>query len=361
MYHQHHHHAPPYPYAPSTPAYGRATAVPPHAPPLVPPVHVHQQQQHTNQTQAPPPMPLPAHGMTHQPYYPASSPPVPSSTSSLYPSQQHLSPAAPPPYNNNASLQKNAARGFVAHDPRDPIHLTFTPKPPSPAIKHNDAAAYASPADAYTDNDHPDTQHRLDQLNEWNQVVSWMDHEFWEQREQLYQDKLVMLQDELASLQTDTHETFNVLVGDLDMGRSKTIHDAECFLKYQLEWMDQVYQEEVRLIEEEYNTERRHLHDTLMAVIEDRKKQIKEERDDGFDLKDLFKEAYARVTNKRSLRRRAAEASRNETRKRQKNQNTDGHAAIKEEEELEDEFMLMKKMADALLNIPQSAKRNPRR
>lgn len=44
----------------------------------------------------------------------------------------------------------------------------------------------------------------------------------------------------------------------------------------------------------------------VLQSIEDRRKQIKEDKDDSeFDIQDLFRDAYSRVNNKRSLRKRA--------------------------------------------------------
>ncbi|KAI9307090.1 hypothetical protein BJ944DRAFT_262474 [Cunninghamella echinulata] len=196
------------------------------------------------------------------------------------------------------------------------------------------------------DNDYVSNTQKLESLKEWNQIITWMNHEFWEQSEDIYQEKLAALHQELKSLQDDTHVVFRDLVSDLDLKRETMIADAESFLNYQLEWMEQLYHEDIALIEEEYNNERRHLHDALISVIEDRKKQVREEKDDTINIKDLFSEAYSRVTNKRTLRKRPADTSRSEPRKRQarnaSSQNTENQIQSKEEEELEEEFLLMK-------------------
>lgn len=70
--------------------------------------------------------------------------------------------------------------------------------------------------------------------------------------------------------------------------------------------------------------ERHNLHDLVLQAIDDRKKQVKEDKDDyEFDVQDLFKDAYARVNTKRSLRKRtpfdrhnSASPSRQERRRR---------------------------------------------
>lgn len=43
----------------------------------------------------------------------------------------------------------------------------------------------------------------------------------------------------------------------------------------------------------------------VLQAIEEKRKQIKEDREDTeFDTQDLFRDAYSRVNNKRSLRKR---------------------------------------------------------
>ncbi|KAI8338620.1 hypothetical protein BC941DRAFT_423389 [Chlamydoabsidia padenii] len=201
---------------------------------------------------------------------------------------------------------------------------------------------------AYGNTSYTAASRRMEHLKEWNQLLTWMDHEFWEQSEEIYHEKLSSLQQELKSLQNDTHVPFRDLVSDLELKRETMIADAECFLNYQLEWMEQLYEEDVAIIEEEYNNKQRHLQDAILAVIEDRKKQVKEEKDDHLNEKDLIGEAYSRVTNKRTLRKRPpTEHSRNDSRKRHARHaaslQTDTNSSLgKEEEELEDELEMMK-------------------
>lgn len=64
----------------------------------------------------------------------------------------------------------------------------------------------------------------------------------------------------------------------------------------------------------------------VLQAIEDRRKQIKEDKEDTeFDVQDLFRDAYSRVNNKRSLRKRtqfdrhsSASPSRQERRRQSK-------------------------------------------
>ncbi|CAO3590921.1 unnamed protein product [Absidia cylindrospora] len=197
------------------------------------------------------------------------------------------------------------------------------------------------------------TSHCVEHMNKWNQLLTRMDHEFWEQSQEVYQEKLSSLQQELKSLQNDTHVTFRESLSDLKIQRDAMIADAECFLNYQMEGMEQLYSEDIANIEDEYNNERKHLHNATMAVIEDRRKLIKEEKDNGLNAKDLFEEAYSRVTNKRTLRKRPAENSRHDSRKRQARHaaahQLDGNTSSKkEDEDLEDELQMMKMLPQDL-------------
>ncbi|SAM05856.1 hypothetical protein [Absidia glauca] len=260
-----------------------------------------------------------------------------------YQHQQQQVHAAPVQHKHQQQhQQRHRSRGFMVpdNDTLNDIH-----QHPPPAFDYQTAYTTAYP---------PAPSRRTEHLKEWNQLLTWMDHEFWEHSEEIYQEKLASLQQELKSLQNDTHVPFRDLVSDLEMKRGTMIADAECFLNYQLEWMEQLYEEDVAIIEEEYNASAKRRKksamatDAILAVIEDRKKQVREEKDDHLNEKDLIGEAYSRVTNKRTLRKRPpTEHSRTDSRKRHARQvaahQADTNTALgKEEEELEEELLLMK-------------------
>ncbi|KAF1802919.1 Sds3-like protein [Mucor lusitanicus] len=169
----------------------------------------------------------------------------------------------------------------------------------------------------------------------------------------IYREKLQSLQDEIRTIQEGTHSTFTETMTDIEMRREQTIHNAEYFKNYELTLSKHQYDQEMNLIQDEYETERHNLHDLVLQAIEDRKKQVKEDRDDyEFDVQDLFKDAYARVHTKRSLRKRtpfdrhnSASPSRQERRRRERQatpHNIHAQPSTAEEEELESEFLSMK-------------------
>lgn len=59
------------------------------------------------------------------------------------------------------------------------------------------------------------------------------------------------------------------------MKRGTMIADAECFLNYQLEWMEQLYEEDVAIIEEEYNASAKEKKINGMTTLETHYRSLK--------------------------------------------------------------------------------------
>ncbi|KAI8371851.1 hypothetical protein BD560DRAFT_395615 [Blakeslea trispora] len=182
----------------------------------------------------------------------------------------------------------------------------------------------------------------------------------------IYREKLQSLQEEIRLIQLGTHSAFKETLVDIELRREKTIEYAEFFKDYELSLSKHQFDQEMSILQEEYQNEKHSLHDIVLQAIDERKKQIREDKetDSEFDVKDLFKDAYARVNNKRNLRKRAgldrlqnASPSRQDRRRRVDRQVTlhSIHAppSVLEEEELESEFMSMKGL------IPTSRRQQP--
>lgn len=70
------------------------------------------------------------------------------------------------------------------------------------------------------------------------------------------------------------------MIADYEFKREKTITDAERFMKYQISFIESYFDQDLNAIEDEYEIERRHLQETLIASIEDRRRQIKDDKDE---------------------------------------------------------------------------------
>lgn len=102
-----------------------------------------------------------------------------------------------------------------------------------------------------------------------------------------------------------THEVFMDELADLEKEREITISDAQCMYDYKVASIKHRYQTDMNAAEQDYEIERQSLHETIMAAIDDRRKLVRDDRDHGLDVKDLFRDAYHRIHHsKRNLRKR---------------------------------------------------------
>ncbi|KAI7856886.1 Sds3-like-domain-containing protein [Circinella umbellata] len=193
-------------------------------------------------------------------------------------------------------------------------------------------------------------------LRECNDLLTTMNNEFLEHSTVIYHNKLQSLQEELRSIQEGTHEAFMEEIADLEKQREEAIFNAQCLMEYHVSGLKRRYETDVNAAEQDYELERQNLHDTIVAAIIDRRQQVKEDRDNGSDIKDLFRDAYHRVNNsKRNLRKRHhfdhrstnASPSRHENTRRRQNRpsnmySINGPISQREEDDLDQEFAVMK-------------------
>ncbi|KAI9307399.1 hypothetical protein BJ944DRAFT_158133, partial [Cunninghamella echinulata] len=240
-------------------------------------------------------------------------------------SSKSLSILPPPPSSSSPTTTNNNTSQQKHYSQQQPyLYSTSTssstPPPPLPPSSHHipPSSSTASPKmDDYrphyytTPYDHPpppppsssSSSYReskmLNKLREYNDIMNWMDNEFWEQNEEVYQEKLQSLQKELKSIQDD-------IVSDLEIIRDQTIQNALCFEDYQLLMTRQELELNTMVIEEEYQNEMDHLNEVVMSVIDEHRRQIKEDREysNKLDIKGIFNDAYAKIKHKRGLRKR---------------------------------------------------------
>jgi hypothetical protein len=49
-----------------------------------------------------------------------------------------------------------------------------------------------------------------------------------------------------------THSAFEEIIHDYELKREKTISDAECFMKYQISFIEQYFDQDINALEDEY-------------------------------------------------------------------------------------------------------------
>ncbi|KAI8139249.1 Sds3-like-domain-containing protein [Fennellomyces sp. T-0311] len=310
----------------------------------------------------PPPVPYMYAGSDYnyqRPYYPPSSSsfrPLPKWRDEPPLTQHHAPSAAPLP---------------PPQQPPGPSSVWHAPTPPPPPLPSSSSSSfhaaydydpYHSQYEPQWDQDDQGTSSeahqskRMRSLRECNDLLTTMNNEFLEHSTVIYHNKLQSLQEELRSIQEGTHEAFMEEIADLEKQREETIYHARCMMEYHVSGLKRRYEIDMDAAEHDYEIERQSLHETIMAAIDDRRRQVREDRDSGFDVKDLFRDAYHRVNNqKRSLRKRhldhrtqnSASPSRHENSRRRQTRpgNTysiNGPISQKEEDDLELDFAHMK-------------------
>ncbi|EPB92255.1 hypothetical protein HMPREF1544_00824 [Mucor circinelloides 1006PhL] len=95
----------------------------------------------------------------------------------------------------------------------------------------------------------------------------------------LYEEKLKQLQDELVAMEKGNHEMYDEHLADLEEKRRKMIHDARLMMIYQISSVDQEFNMNSKLVQEECLAERRELQNAMFTVIEEKRKKLKEDKD----------------------------------------------------------------------------------
>ncbi|KAG0736892.1 hypothetical protein G6F16_004263 [Rhizopus arrhizus] len=178
---------------------------------------------------------------------------------------------------------------------------------------------------------------------QYNNLMTWMDNEFWEQADEIYQEKITNLQQELVSLQKGTHSVYQELIADIELKREEAVMNAEFFMNYQLSFIETYFNKDVLALEEEYESEKRQIQESLIASLEDRRRQIKDqEQEEGKGVK-----RNLRKRNHDSIALSNHPIKEQATKKRAVRPSTLPNIytiSQTEEDELENEFLNMKKM-----------------
>ncbi|SAM09576.1 hypothetical protein [Absidia glauca] len=170
-------------------------------------------------------------------------------------------PPAPPapsidPSSDNKSYSRSKGPTFHRTPPPPPPSTTAhdTTYDSSYYIKHQPPSSH--PPSTSTFRWHQDdtlTETKMfRRLREYNDLMAWMDNEFWDQNDEVYQEKLLSLRQELKSIQEGDHAAFQEMVADLELIRDQTISNALCFENYQMTVTKQGLDLDVMLIEDEY-------------------------------------------------------------------------------------------------------------
>ncbi|ORZ12662.1 hypothetical protein BCR42DRAFT_419717 [Absidia repens] len=144
---------------------------------------------------------------------------------------------------------------------------------------------------------------RVKRRKELNQKIGGLNSDFSINKERIFTEKLLVVQNEISQARNNTHTQCQEDLILLESIRQKTIEDGRLFRDYQTQVTDKHYTLEIHHAEEEYLVEKQEIREKLFAVLEEKRRKYKEDKDNCDLAYDLPLETQTRM-NKRNLRKR---------------------------------------------------------
>ncbi|KAI8342643.1 Sds3-like-domain-containing protein [Chlamydoabsidia padenii] len=168
----------------------------------------------------------------------------------------------------------------------------------------------------FCDNNAVDNR-RLKRRKEMNQRLDALNNDFIQSKERIFAEKLLVIQNEIGQIHSNTHPKYKEGLILLELTRQKTINDGQLVKEYQTKVSDHQFTLEIQLAEEEYKAERQQIREKLFAVLEEKRRKLKEDKDNCDLTYDVVSgEAQTRVNKRNCLRRRGLENGDNKSNKR---------------------------------------------
>ncbi|KAI9340304.1 Sds3-like-domain-containing protein [Obelidium mucronatum] len=128
--------------------------------------------------------------------------------------------------------------------------------------------------------------------------IDLISRDFSEEKERIYFEKLAAFKQELRDVQDGTHQEFAERVAQLEFERSASIKKAELFRNYQLECAITIYQAEKEAYDQEYLSEKQGLREKILSQLEERRKKLKEDRENFEISNEVSSDAQKTITRK---------------------------------------------------------------
>lgn len=105
----------------------------------------------------------------------------------------------------------------------------------------------------------------------------------------------------VSKLYLGSYSTYVECIADLEEKRRKTIDDARLMMIYQISCVDQAFQLKAKVVQEESLAEKRELQQSMFMVLEEKRKKLKQDKDDEGDF------SIHETRNRRRLLRKKGE------------------------------------------------------
>ncbi|KAI7898728.1 uncharacterized protein BX663DRAFT_564532 [Cokeromyces recurvatus] len=150
---------------------------------------------------------------------------------------------------------------------------------------------------------------------EMTALMEELNQDFLKKRERLYVEKLDSINQELKDIHRNKHALYLDGLRDLELMRQKMIHDSLLLREYQNQVTDNQFRLEIYQAEEEYTAETQEIRERLFNVLEEKRKKLKEDKDNCELNYDVILDPQLRV-HKRNLRKRGSDHAENKTNKK---------------------------------------------
>ncbi|KAJ3105737.1 hypothetical protein HDU96_008450 [Phlyctochytrium bullatum] len=164
--------------------------------------------------------------------------------------------------------------------------------------------------------------------------------DFMDNKEKIYQEKLSNIRQELKDILEGTHEEYKERIAILEMERLAAIHQAELYRDYQLDCADRLFQLEKEQCLQEFEG----LREKILARLEDRKRKLREDRENFALTNDISLEAQKAIGTRKATRALTARQpdDRKEKRRKTNNSNPVLPFLLKDSEAFEDLQLIRK-------------------
>ncbi|KAI8371020.1 Sds3-like-domain-containing protein [Blakeslea trispora] len=147
---------------------------------------------------------------------------------------------------------------------------------------------------------------KIKRKKEMSHYMEQLNQDFLQNIEGLYLSKLNSINHELKEAHQDTHTFYLDNIRDLEAMRQKMIEDGQLFREYQKQVTENQFRLEIYQAEEEYTAETQEIREKLFTVLEEKRRKLKEDKDNCDLAYDLVMDTQARL-HKRNLRKRGPE------------------------------------------------------
>ncbi|KAG0053972.1 Breast cancer metastasis-suppressor 1 [Gryganskiella cystojenkinii] len=132
--------------------------------------------------------------------------------------------------------------------------------------------------------------------------------EFEENKQTIFSYQMARYKEEMNAILNGSHPDFHDQLEDLADAREATITGARLYRDYQFKCAQDAYDVETQLAEEEYKGEREGLREKMLAIIDSKRRALREDKENLDITNDFALEPTSRTHHTRKLRKRGQEA-----------------------------------------------------